>query len=127
MKLLISLVFLLSFQISMIAQSQTDKTRDSIIAEATELYKSEMASWYGTDLFLARFKDQSKIAGYFSYSDQDLSRCIFFSKGNTPVVIGTVVFDKSYDLAKAVTELTERNFTPHEFNIYTIRAQALKS
>src|ERR1700741_3819108 len=69
---------------------------DSITAEGKRLYQSEMASWYGTDIFVANYKDRTKIGGYLSYMDKDTARCIFFSKGDAPVVIGTISFDDSY-------------------------------
>ncbi|WP_236709493.1 hypothetical protein [Elizabethkingia ursingii] len=33
--------------------------------EGIKLYRSEMASWYGTDVFLANYKNQENIGGYF--------------------------------------------------------------
>ncbi|MDP1817975.1 MAG: hypothetical protein Q8K92_26215, partial [Leadbetterella sp.] len=50
-----------------------------IVEEGKRLYRSEMASWYGTDLFLEKHKDQSSIGGYFSYTDNDISKCVFYS------------------------------------------------
>lgn len=64
-------------------QDQTEKQTDSIVEEGKRLYKSEMASWYGTDVFLEQFKAREKIGGYFSYSDNDVNKCIFFSKEET--------------------------------------------
>ena len=87
MKKIIGLLAFLTIVFQSFSQVDTDKQSDSLTAEGRRLYKSEMASWYGTDIFLAQYKDKDKIGGYFSYSDKDASKCIFFSKGDTPRVI----------------------------------------
>ena len=88
------------------------------------MYKSEMASWYGTDLFLEAYKDHNKIGGYFSYTDNGLAKCIFFSKADKPKVIGTISFDSTYNTGTADVNLTERDFTKAENDLYEIRALA---
>ncbi len=64
--------------------------------EGIKLYRSEMASWYGTDVFLANYKNNENIGGYFSYINNNVPVCIFFSKENK--VIGSVAFPASYNL-----------------------------
>src|SRR5690606_25151647 len=78
----------------------TEKTQQ-IVAEGKLLYKSEMASWYGAELFLERYKQRENIGGYFSYTDNEISKCIFFSKAETPKVIGTISFDNTYNVKTA--------------------------
>ncbi|MBK8496279.1 MAG: hypothetical protein IPL50_15680 [Chitinophagaceae bacterium] len=51
-----------------------------IVDEGKRLYRSEMASWYGTDVFLEVYKDQSNIGGYFSYEDAGNYKCISLKK-----------------------------------------------
>lgn len=106
---------------------QNDPTEDAqpIVAEGKLLYRSEMASWYGTDLFLEKYKNRDNIGGYFSYSDKDISTCIFFSKTDNPKVIGTISFDSTYNTQTAKTDLSERDFTAYENDIYLIRRLAL--
>ena len=85
-----------------------------------------MASWYGTDIFLERYSDRREnIGGYFSYTDADTSKCIFFSKGDDPKVIGTISFDSTYNTETASVSGAERVFTSNEFDLYTIRRKAL--
>lgn len=96
-----------------------------IVAEGKLLYKSEMASWYGTDLFLENYKNRENIGGYFSYTDHDISKCIFFSKSVNPKVIGTISFDSSYNVKTAKTDFAEREFTAYENEIHSIRKIAL--
>jgi hypothetical protein len=92
-----------------------------IVAEGKLLYRSEMASWYGTDIFLERYTDRENIGGYFSYLDNDTAKCIFFSKSDQPKVIGTISFDSTYDVGRAKTDLSEREFSTIENDLYQIR------
>lgn len=121
------LLFLLTF-ISLNSFGQNDlKTQTQhIVDEGKRLYKSEMASWYGTDLFLENHKDRTSIGGYFSYTIDEISKCIFFSKTDRPKVIGTISFDSSFSTKSAKIDLTERDFTSSENDIYTIRKIALE-
>jgi len=98
-----------------------------IVDEGKRLYKSEMASWYGTDLFIENYKDRANIGGYFSYSENAIAKCIFFSKADKPKVIGTISFDSTYNTKTAQTELTERDFTNNESDLYQIRKNALSA
>jgi hypothetical protein len=83
-----------------------------------------MASWYGTDLFLANFKNRDLVAGYFSYLDGDNAKCIFFSNLEKPTVLGTISFDSSYKIENAIVDLSERDFTKEENDLYQIRKLA---
>lgn len=103
------------------SQPDTDKEEQRLLAEGKRLYRSEMASWYGTDVFLAQITDQSLIGGYFSYPDGDSTKCIFYSKGNDPEVIGTIVFDSTFRPLSATSDLSQRDFTPLEKDLYTLR------
>ena len=96
-----------------------------IVEEGKRLYRAEMASWYGTDLFLEQYKDRSNIGGYFSYTENKISKCIFFNRAKKPKVIGTISFDESYDLKKAKVDLKVRKFTKKEKSLYKIRVVAL--
>ena len=86
-----------------------------------------MASWYGTDLFLEKYNERDKIGGYFSYSENEVSKCIFFSKDHNPRVIGTITFDISYDLKTAQVNVEERSFSKNENDLYIIRTKALNA
>jgi hypothetical protein len=121
-----TLTFLLTLlSLSVFGQSDPTKEAQPIVAEGKLLYKSEMASWYGTDLFLEKSKDKENIGGYFSYTDNGLSKCIFFSKSDKPKVIGTIIFDSTYNIKTADLSLTEREFNKTENDLYEIRKLAL--
>jgi len=123
----ITTILLALLSLSAFGQDNPTEQAKPIVDEGKRLYKSEMASWYGTDIFLENYKDRSNIGGYFSYSDNNLSKCIFFSKAHKPKVIGTISFDSTYDTKTAKTDLTERDFTANESDIYEIRKLALST
>jgi len=122
-KILTFILMLLS--LSVFGQTNPTVEAQPIIAEGKLLYRSEMASWYGTDLFLETYKNKENIRGYFSYIDNDLTKCIFFSAADKPKVIGTISFDSTYDTKTANVNLTEREFTKVESDLYEIRKIAL--
>ena len=103
--------------LNVFGQDNPTEQAKPIVDEGKRLYKSEMASWYGTDLFLENYKDRANIGGYFSYSDNGVSKCIFFSKADKPKVIGTISFDSTYNTKTAQTDLIERDFTANEDDI----------
>jgi hypothetical protein len=120
----LTIIFTL-FTLIAVAQKDPNKEAAPIVVEGKLLYKSEMASWYGTDLFLEKYKNQQNIGGYFSYTEKEVSKCIFFSKSDQPKVIGTISFDSTYNLRTATIDLVERDFTSYENDIYQIRKLAL--
>ncbi|WJS93671.1 hypothetical protein NYQ10_16390 [Flavobacterium johnsoniae] len=121
-KLLIILLFSIP---NCYSQKKLDEQIAKVIDEGKKLYRSEMASWYGTDLFLEKYQNRENIGGYFSYSENDISKCIFFSKDEKTFVIGTISFDKSYNIKSAQLDLTERSFSKDENDLYIIRQKAL--
>lgn len=124
MKILFVFTLTLLNNVVFAQQSPTEQAQP-IVAEGKLLYRSEMASWYGTDLFLEKYSNRENIGGYFSYSDNGISKCIFFSKTEQPKVIGTISFDSSYNVKTANVDLTEREFTDFEKQLYLIRKNAL--
>ncbi|MBV5281873.1 MAG: hypothetical protein JZU53_05485 [Paludibacter sp.] len=122
------ILFLLLTFVSLSAGAQTDlQTRiKTIVDEGKRLYRSEMASWYGTDLFLVNYKSRTNVGGYFSFTTkEDVSKCIFFSKAEKPKVIGTISFDKTFNPELAKIDLNEREFTVMENDLYVLRKVAL--
>lgn len=124
MKILFVFILTVVNVVAFAQQSPTEQAQP-IVAEGKLLYRSEMASWYGTDLFLVKYPDRANIGGYFSYGDNGVSKCIFFSKTEQPKVIGTISFDSTYDVKTANVDLTEREFTGFENQLYQIRKNAL--
>ena len=104
-----------------------DKKIADVVAEGKTLYKSEMASWFGTDLFIEQYKEPEKAGGYFSYNEGEVSKCVFYSKDENPKVLGTFTFDGTYDIKSARSEFEEREFSNNEKDLYVIRAKALNA
>lgn len=126
MKQLACICICLGLYFTVSAQEANKHVVDSIVQEGKALYRSEMASWYGTDIFLEVAKDQrNNIGGYFSYADKAVTRCVFFSKDAQPQVIGSITFDSSFNTATAVTDTASRPFTTYETGIYSFRKNAL--
>ena len=119
------LTFLAFISLSTFAQNDLQTQKQAIVDEGKRLYKSEMASWYGTDLFLGNYKSRANVGGYFSYTKDEISKCVFFSKTDKPKVIGTISFDSSFKPESAKIDLNERSFTAAENDLYTIRKAAL--
>jgi hypothetical protein len=125
MKITIQL-FILLFALNTLGQSKIENETSIILEEGKMLYKSEMASWYGTDIFMEKYNDKERIGGYVSYSENEISKCIFFSKDETPKVLGTIGFDATFKVETAKTDLVERELTEYEFDLYKIRTEALR-
>ncbi|SHK54034.1 hypothetical protein [Epilithonimonas mollis] len=123
MKKLYNILFLFFLTTGISAQN-LEKIAQEITDEGIMLYRSEMASWYGTDIFLANYKNRENIGGYFSYIDDGIPKCIFFSKSKR--VIGTIAFPTNYKPENANIDLSERDFTSTENEYATIRHAALE-
>ncbi|TWV93326.1 hypothetical protein [Chitinophaga pinensis] len=126
--ILITLILLNTIWGSLCAQTEE---LTEIAIEGANLFSSEMASWYGTDLALQKYpKLQEELGGYFSYTKGDAAICAFYSKEEQPAVICTVSFDADYRLDKAIIAADRRAFTPEEQILYGMRVvaqQAIKT
>lgn len=100
-----------------------EKLSNEINEEGIALYRSEMASWYGTDVFRASYENMENVGGYFSYIDESVPKCVFFSKENK--IIATIAFPTNYNPKDANLDLKERDFTPTEAEYFSIRQNAL--
>jgi hypothetical protein len=127
LKALIIILICLPMALHSLGQEEIEKKTEPIVAEGKTLYKSEMASWYGTDLFLAKYTGQMKSGGYFSYPENKMEKCIFYSKGDSAKVLATISFDSTYNSSTADLDFTERQFTPAEKDLYILRSIASKT
>ncbi|HUH25069.1 MAG TPA: hypothetical protein VLY87_00440 [Flavobacterium sp.] len=123
MKTLFYLVLFLILPSTSHSQFNNEKQIEDIKKEGLKLYRSEMASWHGTDLFTKRYKNTENIGGYFSYAENEKNICVFFSKAVNPSVIGTITFDDLFDIRKADVNLTERKFSKTERNLHILRTK----
>lgn len=103
-----------------------DEVATKILAEGRKLYRSEKASWHGTDVFLEKFSEKRpRIAGYISYTSGKSAVCIFFSEDDPGKVLGTITFDSTYNVGTALIDGVERDLTPFESDLVVIRMKAL--
>lgn len=100
-----------------------EKKAKEITEEGIELYRSEMASWYGTDIFLQNHTGKDNLGGYFSYVDNQVPKCLFFS--NNQKVIATIAFPTNYNTKDSKLDLAQRAFTKTEKNYFIIRQKTL--
>jgi len=123
MRKVLIIILAIALGASSYGQSKEEK---EIIKEGTKLYKTEMAAWYATDIFLEKFNDRRpNSGGYFSYLTDNKAVCVFFSKGDNPKIIGTFSFDSTYNVNTAVVDGQEREPTKQEIDLLTIRQAAL--
>lgn len=100
---------------------------DSITSEGKALYRSEWASWYGTDIFTAKCPEIRKLSGgYFSYETNDNLVNLFFSKDVEPVVIATVTFKKDLNANNYKLDSITRKFSKAEQDYFMLRSAAKK-
>jgi hypothetical protein len=119
------LVFTLFFNPCNCQSVDLEKKKTELETEGKKLYRSEMASWYGTNIFmkeLKRFRYPQK--GYFSYEDSIGVTCVFFSNELNARVIASITFDPTFNVRTARRDTTLRAFTPKEQVLYEIRQKA---
>jgi hypothetical protein len=119
---------LLLFLLSIFADSVTSfgqnlsKIADSISNEGKILYKSEWASWYGSDIFTDKCKSKRPIAGgYISYDNGHGLTNIFFSKDADPIVLSTISFGYDFNSNNYKLDTINRKLTTLESELYSIR------
>jgi hypothetical protein len=123
------LIIIVSFFVAISTFSQQVdlvKKAQEITEEGKFLYRLEMAAWHGTDIFLESFKEKARIGGYFTYIEKDTPKCLFFSKGDIPKVIGVVSFGDIKVVETATIDFKERDFKQDEKELYTMRTTALQ-
>lgn len=126
MKKAISILIILFAAINAIAQDLNKVIRE-IEGEGKHLYQLEVASWIGTDMLRSYTDKRGQTGGYFSYLENDSAKCVFFSKGPSPRVIATVLFDPTFDVEKATIQHIERDFDDMEYDLYSIRQKTLNA
>jgi hypothetical protein len=116
----------LSYTVSF-GQDYLSKVADSIVNEGKIMYRSEWASWYGTDIFLDQCKSKKdQFGGYLSYeTDKGLTN-IFFSTGPEPLVLATTTFGPEMDQKKYSLDTVNRKLKKNEKALYDLRQIALK-
>lgn len=124
-KTIFTLIITILFCQSLFSQIVPPRDSDTLVHQATILYKSEMASWYGSDITQKDYPEVfTNIGGYISYTDDGTTKCIFYSKDESPTVLSTISFDESFNIKLAKVKNSNRKFTKLEKDLYTIRELA---
>lgn len=100
---------------------------EPVVAEGKLLYKSEMASWQGTDLFMAKYQNKGRAGGYLSYSEAGKNFCIFYSNDEIPLVIASFEFQDDFDPNRVEIDFKDRNFTEKEAKLYRLRLKTFET
>lgn len=99
------------------------KKADEIKTEAFKIYRSEKASWLGTDIMQEVYDSgmPSNLKGYFSYATEDAVRCVFYSNDSVPKILLTIEFDTSFNAEKTTVADYAREFSEREKEYYLLR------
>ena len=124
--LLVMKQFAVLFLLTLAFKATGQTTPAAIVAEGKKLYRSEAASWFGTDIFVEKFKNKRELSGgYLSYSDASGAKCIFFSKEPTHQTVAVITFDSTYNVQRAKIDSLPRALTKYEADLLEIRTKAL--
>src|ERR1700754_5037034 len=126
-KLIISCA-LLVFALKTFAQHKdTQRITDSIVNEGKALFRSEWASWYGSDIFLAQCKQKrALVGGYISYETSTGLNNVFFSKGEAPVALATTSFGNDFNENNYKLDTITRKLSASEKELISIRQAVVK-
>ncbi len=100
---------------------------DNILQEGQLLFRSEKASWYGTDEFLSKFPNlRDSIGGYLSYEGNNHHIYnIFFTRDNPYRILARLEFD-SIPLTKPISiDLDNKEPDLKERDLITLRQDAI--
>ncbi|RVT98210.1 hypothetical protein EOD41_17720 [Mucilaginibacter limnophilus] len=121
-----ALFIMLAFTSVSASAQNLRKIEAEITDEANAMYKSEWASWYGTDVFqekCANIKGQQ--GGYLSYDNGSGLINVFYSKEELPQVIATINFGYGFDANKYFLDTLKREFNKQEKALYGMRKAAI--
>jgi len=117
-------IALLSF-LCLLATVVVAQSEKEVVAEGRKLYRTEMASWHGTAMFMGKFpKKQELSGGYFSYVDGKRATCLFFSNDTIPKTVISMSFDSTYNDKTVKIDTLPRLLTEHEKSLLAIRQEA---
>lgn len=120
----IFLIICTFIRLSLVAQV-SEAITDSIVMEGKLLYRLEMTSWQGTDLFFRYYQGRRpKAVGYFSYINEDKTCCVFFDEYRSAV--STFTFDSTFSIKTANVDLNSRHLTEYETSLLEMQAVVKK-
>jgi hypothetical protein len=109
-------------------RAEVDRLTDSVMAEGKALFRSEWASWHGTDIFLEKFKEkENQTGGYLSYETPANLINVFYSKGDKPRTVAVISFGKDFNQQNYQLDTIARPLNPIEQDLFALRAAALRA
>ena len=121
MRLLFTILTLAVINISNAQNLQ--KKAEEIEREAYKIYRSERASWLGTDIMRERYSSgiPSNLRGYFSYATKGAVYCVFYANDSIPKILLTIEFDTTFSDTKTIVADSAREFNEVEISYYRLR------
>ena len=109
-------------------RAEVERLADSVVLEGKALFRSEWASWHGTDIFLEKFKEgRDQIGGYVSYETPTNLVNTFYTKGDKPLTMGVITFSKDLNAQNYQLDTVARPLNAVEKDLFTMRTAALKA
>ncbi len=113
---------------SLSGQADLPKEAAEAVRLGKLLYRSEMASWHGSDIFMERFAQfRDRSGGYVSYPAGKSTTCTFFSKDADARVFCRIVFDSTFNVPAATVDTANHIADPIEVELLSMRAAAIKA
>lgn len=111
------------------AQPDLEKVADSILNEATMMYKLERAAWVSTDILMADFGKKyirKNVGGYLSYFKGDTIKTIYWKHKDGDLFINnTFNFQNDYSVAGLEHDHEQRKPTEKEMQLISVRNKLL--
>lgn len=98
----------------------------AVLEEGKKLYQLERASEFGMATFREQLNELSaNAAGYFSYKDNKVYKCVFFNSLYNAEIIATISFDSAFNPKRIAVNPSTRPMTSAEKDIYAIRQKVI--
>ena len=112
-----------------VVQAQDDLPREA--AEAVRigrlLYRSELASWNASDLFMQRFAHKRETGGgYLSYAHGDSTTCLFFVGGTEPRSVLSFTYGHEFRNSEVAVDSTSGPLSEAELVLWGMRQAAME-
>ncbi|MEO3405092.1 hypothetical protein AAFN85_14385 [Mucilaginibacter sp. CAU 1740] len=122
---LLLLALLAGAQFAFAQKKDLREIESKIENEGKALYRSEWASWYGSDIFIAKCKDKQPLSGGFiSYETPNGRNNVFYTREESPKVLATISFGADFNKDNYQLDTTSRAFTPAERELYELKHAA---
>lgn len=125
MKKIVAILLSLLFISGAFAQEKIQDEVKTVVSEGKTIFKLEMANRLGQKIFKAKYKGKKSIEGFVSYTEADHVKLVFYSGGKESKVLGSVLFDGSFDSDKSVVDIIEREINVQEAQLIKLRKNAL--